>query len=68
MSLRGELPKTGKNQSLDGLGAGIADVDQTLVGAALELLTAVLILVDGAKDGDDLRLGGQDQNQIRYTK
>ena len=29
------------------------------MGAALELLPAVLILVDGAKDGDDLLLGGQ---------
>ena len=29
------------------------------VGAALELLTAVLVLVDGAQDGDDLGLGGQ---------
>ena len=29
------------------------------MGAALELLTAVLVLVDGAQDGDDLLLGGQ---------
>ena len=29
------------------------------MGAALELLTAVLVLVDGAQDGDDLGLGGQ---------
>ena len=35
------------------------DVDEALVGAALELLTAVLVLVDGAQDGDDLGLGRQ---------
>ena len=29
------------------------------MGSALELLTAILVLVDSAKDGDDLLLGGQ---------
>ena len=29
------------------------------MGAALELLTAVLVLVDGTQDRDDLGLGGQ---------
>ena len=29
------------------------------MGAALELLAAVLVLVDGAQDGDDFLLGGQ---------
>ena len=29
------------------------------MGAALKLLTAVLILMDGAEDGDNLLLGGQ---------
>jgi len=47
------------HQRLHGLGGGIGDVDQSLVGAALELLTAVLILVGSAQDGDDLFLGGQ---------
>ncbi len=47
------------HQSLDGLGGGVGDVDQALVGAALELLTAVLVLVDSAQDGDDFLLGGQ---------
>ena len=47
------------HQRFHGLGAGVVDVDQALVGAALELLPAVLVLVDGAKDGDDLLLGGQ---------
>ena len=47
------------HQSLHRLGSGVLDVDQALVGAALELLTAVLVLVDGTKDGDDLLLGGQ---------
>ena len=45
------------HQSLNGLGGGVGDVDQALVGAALELLTAVLILVNGAKDRDDLLVG-----------
>ena len=35
------------------------NVDQSLVGAHLKLLAAVLILVNGTKDGDDLLLGGQ---------
>ena len=47
------------HQSLDRLGGGIGDVDQTLVRAALELLAAVLVLVDGAQDRNDLTLGGQ---------
>ena len=29
------------------------------MGAALKLLTAVLVLVDGPQDGDDFLLGGQ---------
>src|SRR5699024_8630474 len=47
------------HQGLHGLGGGLDDVDQPLVGAALELLAAVLVLVDGAQDGDDFLLGGQ---------
>ena len=47
------------HQSLNGLGGGVGDVDQALVGAALELLTGVLILMNSAQDGDDLLLGGQ---------
>ena len=47
------------HQGLHGLLGGGHDVDQALVGAALELLPAVLVLVDGALDGDDLLLGGQ---------
>ena len=42
------------HQGLDRLLGGSDDVDEALVGAALELLTAVLVLVDGAQDGDDL--------------
>ena len=45
------------HQGLDRLLGGGYDVDEALVGAALELLTAVLVLVDGAQDGDDLGLG-----------
>ena len=40
------------HQSLNGLGGGVGDVDQALVGAALELLTGVLILMNSAQDGD----------------
>ena len=47
------------HQGLHGLGGGIGDVDQALVGAALKLLAAVLILVGSPQDGDDLLLGGQ---------
>lgn len=47
------------HQSLDGLLVGVEDIDQTLVGSALELLTGVLVLVDSPKDGDDFLLGGQ---------
>ena len=47
------------HQGLNRLLGGGDDVDEALVGAALELLTAVLVLVDGAQDGDDLGLGGQ---------
>ena len=34
----------------------MGDVDEALVGAALKLLAAVLVLVDGPQDGDDLSL------------
>ena len=47
------------HQSLDGLLAGVEDIDQSLVGSALKLLPAVLVDVGGAEDGDDLLLGGQ---------
>ena len=35
------------------LGVGIVDVDEALVGAALKLFAAVLVLVRCTKDGDD---------------
>ena len=44
------------HQGLHSLGGGLGDVDEPLVGPALELLPAVLVLVDGAQDGDDLLL------------
>ena len=47
------------HQGLHGLGGGLADVDEALVGAALKLLAAVLVLVDGPQNGDDFLLGGQ---------
>ena len=39
------------HQSLDRLLGRVHDVDQALVGAALKLLAAVLILVNSAQDG-----------------
>ena len=47
------------HQGLHRLGGGLGDVDEALVGAALKLLAAVLVLVDGPQDGDDFLLGGQ---------
>ena len=47
------------HQGFHGLLGGAHDVDEALVRAALELLTAVLVLVDGTQDRDDLGLGGQ---------
>ena len=47
------------HQGLNRLLGGAHDVDEALVGAALELLAAVLVLVNGTKDRDDLGLGGQ---------
>ena len=48
-----------RHQGFDRLGGGVLDVDQTLVSPTLKLLTAILVLVDSAQDGDDLFLGGQ---------
>ena len=48
-----------RHQGFDRLGGGVLDVDQTLVSPALKLLTAILVLVDSAQDGDDLFLGGR---------
>ena len=47
------------HQSFNRLLGGAHDVNEALVGAALELLTAVLVLVDGTQDRDDLGLCGQ---------
>ena len=47
------------HQSLDRLLGRVHDVDQALVGAALKLLAAVLILMNSAQDGDDLGLRRQ---------
>ena len=43
-------------KSINCLLSGSNDVDQSLVSSLLELLTAVLILVDSAKDGNNLLL------------
>ena len=47
------------HQGLHRLGRGLDDVDEAFMGAALELLTGVLVLVYGAQDGNDLLLSGQ---------
>ena len=47
------------HKSLDGLLGRVHDVDEALVGAALKLFAAVLVLMNSAQDGDDLCLGGQ---------
>ena len=47
------------HESLYGVLACAGDVDQSLVGAALELLTAVLVLVHCTKNGNDFALGRQ---------
>ena len=39
------------HEGLNGLLVGVENIDQSLVGSALELLTAILVLVDSAKDG-----------------
>ena len=41
------------HQSLDRLVGRLQNVDQTLMGAGLKLLTAVLVLMNSAQDGDD---------------
>src|SRR5699024_12494442 len=46
-------------ESLNGLLVGVEDIDQSLVGSALELLTAVLVLVNSPKDGNYFLPGGQ---------
>ena len=45
--------KVEAHQSFNGLLVGVEDIDQSLVGSALKLLTAVLVLVNSAKDGDN---------------
>ena len=51
--------KLDTHQGLDGLLRGVQNVDQTLVGAGLELLAAILVLVYSAKDRNDLLLRGE---------
>src|SRR5699024_3430351 len=47
------------HQGLHRLSGRLQNVDQALVGAALELLAAVLVLVGRTQDGDHLTVGGQ---------
>src|SRR4051812_37247303 len=66
MSLTSELDldvDTGRqveaHERVDGLRRGVDDVDETLVGAHLEVLAAVLVLVRRADDAVDVLLGRQ---------
>ena len=52
-------PSNKAGKRFNGLVAGTENVDESLVGSALELLTAILVLVDSAKDSHDFLLGGQ---------
>ena len=45
------------HQGLNAFLAGVENIDQSLVGAALELLTAVLVLMHCTKNGNDFLLG-----------
>src|SRR4051795_2204148 len=47
------------HQRVDGLRRGVDDVDEALVGAHLEVLAGVLVLVGRADDAEDVLLGGQ---------
>src|SRR5689334_9364033 len=47
------------HQRVDGLRRGVDDVDETLVGAHLEVLAAVLVLVGRADNAVDVLLGRQ---------
>ena len=51
--------KLDAHESLNNLLGGLLDLDQTLVGALLELFTAVLVLVYRTENGDDFLLGRQ---------
>src|SRR5690349_3467198 len=51
--------KVEAHQGVDGLGRGVDDVDQPLVGAHLEVLARVLVLVRRADDAVDVLLGRQ---------
>ncbi|MBG9885443.1 hypothetical protein ABE10_02345, partial [Bacillus toyonensis] len=57
------------HQRVDGLGRRVDDVDQTLVGAHLEVLAAVLVLVGRPDDAHDVLLGrkrhGADDGRAR---
>ena len=54
------------HQSLNGFVGRSEDVDKSLMGAHFELLTAVLILMNSAQDGDNLLLGRQ-RNRSTYA-
>ena len=51
--------KVETHERVDGAAGGVEDVDEALVGAHLELLAGVLVLVGRAKYSDDLLLGGK---------
>ena len=51
--------KVEAHESFHSLLVGVENIDQSFVGPALELLTGILVLVNSAKNGNDLFLGRQ---------
>ena len=51
--------KVEAHESFHSLLVGVENIDQSFVGPALELLTGILVLVNRAKNGNDLFLGRQ---------
>ena len=51
--------KVEAHESFHSLLVGVENIDQSLVGPALELLTGILVLVNSAENGNDLFLGRQ---------
>ena len=47
------------HERVDGLRGGLVNVDETVVGARLEVLAGVLVDVGGAEDAVDAALGGE---------
>ena len=51
--------KVEAHESFHSLLVGVENIDQSLVGSALELLTGILVLMNSAENGNDFFLGRQ---------